>query len=147
MKKILKILTLMLLFSNLAYAETKEEKREKYVLLNMQQDYISCYSFYKIGAEYAKESNGDPEIIKGIEKSSDHSLRLAHDTGEIIGMTIDEMSKMIKSEIKNQLDLINNDFNNASVLIEKYAQVCKRLIEDKKKRISFWEEKADNKFQ
>ena len=74
-------------------------------------------------------------------------MRLAHDTGEIIGMTIDEMSKMIKSEIKNQLDLINNDFNNASVLIEEYALVCKRLIEDKKKRISFWEGKADNKFQ
>ena len=72
MKKILKIFTLTLLLANSALAETKEGKRAKYVLLNMQQDYISCYSFYKIGAEYAKESNGDPEIIKGIEKSSDH---------------------------------------------------------------------------
>ena len=56
-------------------------------------------------------------------------------------MTIDEMSKMIKSEIKNQLDLINNDFNNASVLIEKYALVCKRLIEDKKKEFLFGKKK------
>ena len=72
MKKILKIFTLTLLLASSALAETKEGKRAKYVLLNMQQDYISCYSFYKIGAEYAKESNGDPEIIKGIEKSSDH---------------------------------------------------------------------------
>ena len=107
MKKILKIIILSLFLANLAHAETKEEKRAKYVLLNMQQDYISCYSFYKIGAEYAKESNGDPEIIKGIEKSSDHSLRLAHDTGEIIGMTIDEMSKMIKSEIKNRFKQVS----------------------------------------
>jgi len=48
MKKTLKTLALMLLFGNLAYAETKEEKRAKYVFLNMQQDYITCYSFYKI---------------------------------------------------------------------------------------------------
>ena len=147
MKKILKILTLSLLFSNLAFAETKEEKRAKYVLLNMQQDYIACYSFYKIGAEYVRKSNGDPKIIEGIEKSSDYSLKLAHDTGEIIGMTGDEMSTMVKSEMKNQLDQIDNDFNNASVLVKKYAQTCKKLIGHKKQRISFWEEKAINKFK
>ena len=67
MKKILKILTLSLLFNNLAFAETKEEKRAKYILLNMHQDYIACYSFYKIGAEYVRKSNGNTEIIEGID--------------------------------------------------------------------------------
>jgi hypothetical protein len=147
MKKILKILTLSLLFNNLAFAETKEEKRAKYILLNMHQDYIACYSFYKIGAEYVRKSNGNTEIIEGIEKSSEHSLKLAHDTGEMIGMTSDEMSTMVKSEIKNQLDLIDNDFNNASVLLEKFSQMCKKIIEDKKQRIYFWEKKAVNKFK
>ena len=147
MKKILKILTLSLLISNQTFAETKEEKRAKYVLLNMQQDYIKCYSFYKIGAEYVRKSNGDPEIIKGIEKSSDNSLKLAHDTGEIMEMSSDEMSKMVKSEMKKQLNQISNDFNNASILIEKYAQLCKNLTENKKQRISFWEKKAINKFK
>ena len=42
MKKILKIIILSLLLANVAHAETKEEKRAKYVLLNMQQDYITC---------------------------------------------------------------------------------------------------------
>ena len=147
MKKILKILTLSLLFSNLAFAETKEEKRAKYVLLNMQQDYITCYSFYKIGAEYVKKSNGEASIIEGIEKSSDNSLRFAHETGEMMGMATDEMSGKVKSEVKNQLDLVGNDFKNAAALLEKYAQTCKNLIENKKKRISFWEKQAVNKFK
>jgi len=156
MKKILKIIILALLINSQVLADTqnefiieqtKEEKRAKYVLLNMQQDYITCYSFYKIGAEYVRKSNGDSNVIKGIEKSSDSSLKLAYETGEIMGMTADKMSSKVESEIKNQLDLIDNNFNNASILLEKYAQTCKNLIENKKQRISFWEKEAANKFK
>ena len=147
MKNFLKILIPSLLISNVVFAETKEEKRAKYVLLNMQKDYITCYSFYKIGAEYIRKSNGDTNIIEGVEKSSDTSLKLAHETGEMMGMTNEEMSSKIKSEMKNQLNLIDNNFSNASILLEKYAQECKNLIEDKEQRISFWEKKANNKFK
>jgi len=107
----------------------------------MQQDYITCYSFYKIGAEYIRKSNGQTSIIEGVEKSSDNSLRLAYETGEMMGMTIDEMSIKVKSEMKNQLDVVDDNFKNAEALLEKYAQTCKNLIENKKKRISFWEKK------
>ena len=141
MRKTLKIIILSLLLANVAYAETKEEKRAEYVLLNMQQDYITCYSFYKIGAEYVRKSNGDARVINGIEKSSDTSLKFAHETGELMGMTSEEMSSKVKNEMKKQLDQIDNDFNNASVLIEKYALVCKRLIEDKKKEFLFGKKK------
>ena len=156
MKKILKIIVLALLINSPVLADTKnefiieqtkEEKIAKYVLFNMQQDYITCYSFYKIGAEYVRQSNGDSNVIKGIEKSSDSSLKLAYETGEIMGMTIDKMSSKVVSEIKNQLNLIDNNFNNASILLEKYAQTCKNLIGNKKQRISFWEKQAANKFK
>ena len=63
--------TLAFIFNILIYgaslAETIEEKMAKYVLLNMQQDYITCYAFYKIGAEYIKQSNGEQKIIEGVE--------------------------------------------------------------------------------
>ena len=156
MKKIILLIFLVLLFNNSIYADDKnelilkqsnEEKRAKFVLINMQKDYITCYSFYKIGAEYVRKSNGDNTIIDGIEKSSDTSLKLAYETGEIMGMTADKMSSKVESEIKNQLDLIDNNFNNASILLEKYAQTCKNLIENKKQRISFWEKQAANKFK
>ena len=156
MYKITKVFFLVLLLNGKAFGEDKnefileksiEEKRAEFVLSNMQKDYIACYSFYKIGAEYVRKTNGDENIIEGIERSSDTSLKLAHETGEIIGMTSDEMSIKVKSEMKNQLDLINNNFKNAEILLKKYSQNCKNLIEDKKKRISFWEKKALEKFK
>ena len=113
----------------------------------MQSEYIQCYTFYKIGAEYVKKTNGNSDIINGIEKSSDASLKLAYETGEIMGMTMEEMSSKVKLEMKNQLNEINNDFSKASILLEKYAQLCKNLIENKKQRISFWEKEAANKFK
>ena len=151
MKKILSLLTLVTLVSSLSFAENKNEfitmeskdkKKAKYILENMHQDYIVCYSFYKIGAEYIKKTNGDPNIVEGVENSSDTSLKLAYETGEMMSMTNEEMSAKIKSEMKNQLNLIDNNFNNASILLEKYAQVCKNLIENKEQRITFWEKKS-----
>ena len=147
MKKIITFLFLSLLICCKSYAKTNEELRAEYVLSNMQQDYITCYCFYKIGAEYIKKSDGEPNIIEGVEKSADTSLKLAHETGEIMGMATEEMSLKVKLEMKKNLDLIDNDFNNASILLKKYAQNCKKLIENKKERISFWEEKAANKFK
>jgi len=147
----IKNFTLAFIFSALicgvSLAETKEEKMAEYVLSNMQQDYISCYVFYKIGAEYIRKSNGEQKIIEGVEKSSDISLKLAHETGELMGMKTEQMSSNVELEMKNQLDLIDNDFNKASILLEKYAQQCKSVIENKKQRISFWEKKAKIKFQ
>ena len=146
LKKFLFILFLSFLFCNKVFAETKEELRAKYVLSNMQQDYITCYSFYKIGAEYIRKSNGTQNIIEGVEKSSDTSLKLAHETGELMGMSLKEMSSKVKNEMKKQLDQIDNDFNNSSILLDKYASQCKNLIENKKQRILFWEKKSINKF-
>jgi len=146
MRKILKIFFLNLLIANSTFAETKEQEKAKYVLLNMHQDYITCYSFYKIGAEYVRKSNSNNKIINGIEKSSNTSLRHVYETAELMGMQTQEMSSKIKPEMENQLNLIDNNFNNASVLLEKYAQTCKNLIENKKQRISFLEKKATEKF-
>ena len=154
MKKLISILAVLFSFINSSFAENKnndlktaEEKRAEFVLINMQNDYITCYSFYKIGAEYVRQTDGKTNIIEGIEKSSDNSLKLAHETGEIMGMMSDKMSIMVKSEMKIQLELFDNDFNKATILLKKYSQNCKNLIEDKKKRISFWEKKALDKFK
>jgi hypothetical protein len=147
MKNFILILFVFSLFSNKVFAETKEESRAKYVLSNMQQDYIVCYSFYKIGVEYIKKSNGDKKIIDGVEKSSDISLKLSYETGELMGMDTEEMSLKVKKEMKNQLGQIDNDFNNASILLKKYAKQCKLLLENKKQRIAFWKKKASLKFK
>ena len=130
-----------------SFSKTKEELRAHYILMNMQQDYTTCYIFYKIGSEAIKTTNKDKEILKGIEKSADIVLKFAYETGELLDMKVEDMAAKIKSEMKLQVEEIGNDYNNASILLDKYSLLCKSLIENKKQRIDFWEKKAVNKFK
>ena len=147
MKKIYLQIIIILTICTTSFAETKEELVAKYVLENMQQDYISCYIFYKIGAEVVKKSNKNGDIAKGIEKSADASLKLAFETGELMNMNVEFMKTKIQLEMKKQSDEIDNDYNNASILLKKYGGLCKNLIENKKKRIDHWEKLGKNIFK
>ena len=154
-KFFLYLLTYFLLF-NISFAETKEktslvktneELRAEYVLKNMQHEYTVCYVFYKIGAEIISKSKEKSDLAKGIESSSDTALKLAFETGELANMTIEEMKKKVNIEIKEQLSIIKKNNSNYPILLKKYAQLCKSLIQDKKSRITFWEKEAQSKFK
>jgi hypothetical protein len=148
-------LIFFLTFSN-SFAETKKESNiiktneeliAKYVLTNMQQDYTTCYVFYKIGTQSVINSNENSDLVEGIEASANTSLKLAFETGELANMTIEEMKDQVNLEIKKQLVIIKNDDSNYSILLSKYAQLCKNIIQNKKKRIAYWEKEAESKFK
>ena len=61
MKKLILLLIILYPFSVYSLEKTKEEKVAKYIIQNIQKDYVTCYSFYKVGAEVFKK---DKEIIK-----------------------------------------------------------------------------------
>ena len=141
---------------NISYAETKdnsnlvktnEELVAEYVLKSMQQDYTVCYVFYKIGSQSIFQSEENDDLAKAIASSSDVSLKLAFETGELANMTIEEMKKRVNLEIEKQLIIIKNDNSNYSILLKKYSKLCKNLIQDKKSRISYWEKEAKSKFK
>ena len=143
-------LFLISLFCNVSFAEElqiKEKKRANYVLVNMHQDYITCYIFYKIGSEAIKSAEGETDITNGIAQSADTSLKLAFETGELLNMSVEDMSAKVQVEMKSQSNEIQNHYNNAAKLLNKYGPTCENLIQDKKQRIDFWEKKALNKFK
>ena len=93
MKKLLLIIFLLIPFNAISAEKTKEEKIAKYVLENIQKDYVACYSFYKITAETFKKAGREKQIIDGLEKGADVTLKFNHDLGEVLGMTPKIMAK------------------------------------------------------
>ena len=156
MKKIFISLVLIILSFQASFAENENgyisnesvvEKRANYVLTNMQQDYTTCYIFYKIGADAIRKSEGETDVVQGMEQTAETSLKFAFDTGELLGMKVEAMSARVKLEMELQGNEIEKNYANISILLEKYGKVCKNLIKNKTQRIDFWEKKAAIKFK
>jgi hypothetical protein len=145
MKKILYIILSISLFASVnALEKTKEEKVAKYVLENIQKDYTSCYSFYKIATESFKKANAEKSIIEGLDKSADITLKFAHDLGEVLDYKSKIMTENNKKEIKKLSIIAKKDFNQ---LTNKYGIMCKKLVENQKQRIDYWENKGNIKIK
>ena len=70
MKRLLIILFVFLLPASLfADEKVKEKKVAKYIMENIQKDYLDCYSFYKVAAESFKKAGKDQGLIKNLENS------------------------------------------------------------------------------
>ena len=140
MKKILLIIFLFSPLNLFAVEKTKEEKVAKYVLENIQKDYVACYSFYKIAAESFKKAGKEKQIIEGLEKSADVTLKFNHDLGEVLGMPPQIMTKKTKKKVDEFTTIAKKDFSS---LTNQYGLMCKKLVEDQKQRIDYWEAKGN----
>ena len=144
-KKIIYIITSIFFISYaIALEKTKEEKVAKFVLENIQKDYTSCYCFYKIASESFKKSKAEKSIIEGLNKSADITLKFSHDLGEVLNYKLKFMSDNNKKEIKKLSIIAKKDFNE---LTQKYGIICKRLVENQKQRIDYWENEGNKKIK
>ena len=144
MKKILLIILLLIPFSLGADEKAKEGKVAKYVMENIQKEYLNCYSFYKVAAVSFKKAGKDKNIIDNLESSADVSLKYTYDLGEIMGFNPEVMSQITKDNVDNFVKLAKKDFSS---LAKKYGLLCKNLVENPEQRTNFWEEKGKIKFK
>tara|TARA_A100000164_G_C21738279_1_gene691019 strand:+ start:488 stop:922 length:435 start_codon:yes stop_codon:yes gene_type:complete len=144
MKKIIFLILIFYNFSLSAAEKTKEEKVAKFIIENMQKDYINCYSFYKVSAETFKKIKKENEIINGLEKSADITLKFNYDLGEVLGISTETMAKTTKNKVETFSKMAKKNFPS---LANKYGLMCKNLVENQKQRISYWEVKGNKRFK
>jgi len=144
MKKLFLLILLIYPLNLLAVEKTKEEKVAKYIIENIQKDYVACYSFYKVGAEIFKKAEKEKHIIESLEKSADVTLKFNHDLGEVLGLKPETMAETTKQEVEKFTKIAKKDFSS---LAKKYGLLCKNLVENQKQRIDYWEKKGNKKIK
>ena len=144
MKKLFLLSLLIFPLNLLAIEKTKEEKVAKYIIENIQKDYVTCYSFYKVGAAIFKKSGKEKNVIESLEKSADVTLKFNHDLGEVLGLKPAAMAKKTKKEVEKFTKIAKEDFES---LVKKYGLMCKNLVENQKQRIDYWEKKGNKKIK
>ena len=125
MKKIILLILIVAPFSLNANENAKEKKVAKYVMENIQKDYVNCYSFYKVAAQSFKDAGKDKSIINSLENSADVSLKYNYDLGEIMGLNPEVMSQMTKDNVEKFVKLAKKDF---SLLAKDYGMMCKNCL-------------------
>ena len=144
MRKIILLIFIITPFSLNANENAKEKKVAKYVMENIQKDYVNCYSFYKVAAQSFKDAGKDKSIINSLENSADVSLKYNYDLGEIMGLNPEVMSQMTKDNVDKFIKLAKKDF---SLLAKDYGMMCKNLVENPEQRTIFWEKKGKKIFK
>ena len=102
MKKIILIILIIIPFSLNANENAKEKKVAKYVMENIQRDYVNCYSFYKVAAQSFKDAGKDKNIIKILpnKRCSVHQRNLNVNYQKCTCMKNIDEKKIIKTLIK-----------------------------------------------
>ena len=138
MKKLLGIVVMGLFLIGNTYANEKQT----YVLNNLQEDFTTCYSYFKIAEEgIARGSNVDKDTIAGLKRSADISLESAYLVGEQLNMKTEAMTARVKMSFQKMQKEMGSDFINFSIILEKYAYYCKEVIEKPEVRMQYWENK------
>ena len=144
MRKIIYLIVLLYPFSLNSLEKTKEEKVAKYVIENIQKDYVSCYSFYKVSAESFKKIGKEKSIIEGLEKSADVTLKFNYDLGEVLGLKPESMAKINKEKVDKFTKKAKRNF---ALLAKEYGLLCRNLVENQKQRIDYWEKEGNKKIK
>ena len=138
MQKFIILILSSLFFSWSVFADEKQT----YVLNNLQEDFTTCYSYYKIAGEgISRGRDLDQETIDGLNRSAEIALESAYLIGQQLNMKTEAMSSRVKMAFQRMQDEMGSDFINFSVILDKYAYYCKDVIEKPEQRIQYWENK------
>ena len=147
MKKLLGIVVLGLLWCNISFSETIEEKRSHYIYNNLSSEYSECQHYFLIGSEALKTNNPDPKVVKNFVDSSKLAGKLSFMYGQEAGMAVEAMLARTNLIVDDMLKSLNNNYANISILLVKYGEKCKAMIDNPEIRNQYWINKAYEKYK
>jgi len=138
----MKRLILTILFTMVQSGSVIADEKQTYVLNNLQEDFTTCYCYYKIAGEgISRGRELDQEAINGLNRSANIALESAYLIGQQLNMKTEAMSARVNMAFQKMQDEMGSDFINFSVILDKYAYYCKDVIEKPELRIQYWEDK------
>lgn len=139
--KLLKLFTLIYLFlSTNLFAQSASDKAMAWINSNLIDDHAACYVFYKISEEGLNRDSTKPKInYTNITDSLINRMSILGKDSLIKQETIIAKIELNMKDLKNQM---GGDFVNYSILLNKYGQFCKDLVEKPENRMKYWADRA-----
>ena len=141
-KSVMKILTTVLIFISFNL-NANEEKLREWAYINTIDDMLGCSAYYFISAIGLQRANNSEH--EQVMNHSDKLAFMAAFLAENIDIKKETLDSKLKLHINNQLKIIDNNYNNLSLLTIEYLEPCVDWFNDNfKSRILYWVQKYPN---
>ena len=138
--KLLKLFTIYLFLSTNLFAQSASDKAMAWINSNLIDEHANCYVFYKISEEGLNRDTTKPKVnYANITDSLINKMSILGKQSSIKQETILAKIELSMKDLKNQM---NGDFKNYSIILNKYGQFCKDLVEKPENRMKHWADRA-----
>jgi hypothetical protein len=138
--KLLKLFTIYLFLSINLFAQSASDKAMAWINSNMIDEHANCYVFYKISEEGLNRDTTKPKVnYVSITDSLINKMLILGKHSSIKEETILAKIELSMKDLKNQM---GGDFKNYSIILNKYGQFCKDLVEKPDNRMKHWADRA-----
>jgi hypothetical protein len=126
----MRILTIgiFLVSATTAFAQAVSDKETR-ALSNVQHEMSTCVAYYTL-IQQCMERSSFTEGAQRHKQVAEQLILQAVKVGSTIGMTMDAMRSRIQIKSERQHTLIQSNCSNTSSLYSRYADRCKRVVEN-----------------
>lgn len=138
--KILKFFAIYLFLLTNLFAQSTTNKALAWINSNLIDEHATCYVFYQTTEEGLNRDTTKPKVnYKNITDSLIYKMFLLAKQSAIKEETITAKIELTLKDFKKQMD---GDFKNYSIVLNKYGQFCKDLVEKPENRMKYWADRA-----
>jgi len=138
--KILKFFIIYIFLSTNLFAQSATDKAMAWINSNLIDEHANCYVFYKISEEGLNRDTTKSKVnYANITDSLINKMSILGKQSSIKQETILAKIELSMKDLKNQM---GGDFKNYSIILNKYGQFCKDLVEKPENRMKHWADRA-----
>jgi hypothetical protein len=127
-------------FNTNLFAQSASDKAMAWINSNLIDEHATCYVFYQISEEGLNRDTTKPKVnYKNITDSLINKMVLLAKQSAIKEETITAKIELNFKDFKKQM---GGDFKNYSIVLNKYGQFCKDLVEKPENRMKHWADRA-----
>ena len=109
-------------------AQTSDTKPSRQELNDLQYDFTECAVYFRIAEEGVSRKPNSAEETRNLSRYSKRMKEAAMELGDNIGISSNAVVSRFELVKEQQVDMIDGDLVNISVLINKYNDNCASMV-------------------
>jgi hypothetical protein len=136
------IIAALAILTNVAAAAQTSNETVRRVMNNVGHESVECAAYMFVASAGLAKTPKFAVVSEGYSKVGEELLKRAAIVAEQIGQKLDAVDARLKMSTDDMMKLIDNDFTNISILLNRYSEHCKIVAENFEARMQFWTNKV-----